>query len=71
MMVHITGGHSACSTEQKYGETKGHNSGFRLDEWYFPSVAYADDIVMLRTSQEARKQMILDLIEGFREIGLE
>ena len=40
--------------------------GFRLDE---PSVAYADDIVVLATLQQALEQMILDLREGFKEIG--
>ena len=45
--------------------------GFRLDAWYFPSVAYADDIVVLATSQKALEQMILHLTEGLREMGLE
>ena len=38
--------------------------GFRLDE---PSVAYADDIVVLATLQQAQKQMILDLREGLKK----
>ena len=50
---------------------KGKDFGFRLDEWYFPSVAYADDIVVKATSQKALEQKIQDLTEGFREIGLE
>ena len=35
---------------------KGEESDFRLDEWYFPSVEYADDIVVLATSQKALEQ---------------
>ena len=49
---------------------KGKYFGIRLDELYFPSVAYADDIVVKATSQKALEQKIQDFTEGFREIGL-
>ena len=34
-------------------------------------LAYAEDIVVLATSRKVVEQMILDLTEGFRDIGLE
>ena len=49
---------------------KGKVFGFALDEWYFPSMADADHIVVKATSQKALKQKIQDFTEGFREIGL-
>ena len=42
-----------------------------MDEWYSPSVAYAGDIVVLATSQQALEQMILDLTDGFEDLGPE
>ena len=38
--------------------------GLKLDEWCFPSVAYADDIVAPATSQKARERMNVNLTEG-------
>ena len=58
--VHIAGGHGARSTEQKIVE-KSKEFGFRLDECHLPSVANADDIVVLAMSQKALEQLILDL----------
>jgi hypothetical protein len=55
----------------KKWQSAGTDYGFRLDGWYFPSVAYADDIVVLATSQEALEQMIRDLTNEFRKVGLE
>ena len=51
--------------------TKGKEYGFRLDEWYGPTVAYADGIVVLATSQKTFEHMMFALTEGFRERGLE
>ena len=42
-----------------------------MDERFFPCVAYADVIAEMGTSQKVLERTILDLTEGFREIGLE
>ena len=60
-----------AALNKMWQEEEGKDCGFRLDEWYFTSVAYADDTVVLATSQKALEQMVLDLTEGFRETDLE
>ena len=52
-------------------EKNGGEYGFKLDNWWFPSVAYADDIIIAATSQKALEQMISDLTTDFKTAGLE
>ena len=49
--VHNSGAHSALSTTNMVITLTEY--GFRANEWHFPSVAYADDIVVQAISQKA------------------
>lgn len=45
-------------------------AGFRLDGWWLPSVAYADDILITAMTKAALEGMICDLTEEFAKAGL-
>ena len=60
--AHNATGHSASSFEQTMVKKKRKNTA---SDW----TSDADDNVVVATSQKALEQMILDLTEGFREMG--
>jgi hypothetical protein len=46
------------------------NVGFKMDSWWLPSLAYADDIILLARSKGALERMIVEVGEAFAEVGL-
>ena len=45
--------------------------GFKIDSWWLPSLAYADDIILLARSRAALDYMMVEAREAFAEVGLE
>ena len=55
----------------KWAQRQDHKVGFKIDSWWLPSLAYADDIILLARSKAALEYMIVEASEAFAEVGLE
>ena len=54
-----------------WARRQNHKTGFKIDSWWFPSLAYADDIILLARSKAALERMIIEATEAFAEARLE
>ena len=55
----------------KWAQRQDQQFGFKIDSWWLPSLAYADDIILLARSKAALEYMIVEASEAFAEVGLE
>lgn len=56
--------------QAKWSCKKKKKHGFLLDSWWFPCLAYADDIILIARSKKALEEMIADASAAFEEVGL-